>query len=92
MAVNLRKAAENMPCILCGDTGSTVLHHVRLSGNSGMGLKPPDFPWGIRLCAEHHRYMHYEGRADYKLVALAMGKQMQAYINEGLLAGAATNP
>lgn len=41
---------------------------------------------------EHHRYAHYEGRADYKLMALAMGKQMQAYINEGLLTGAAINP
>jgi hypothetical protein len=84
--MNLRKAAENQPCTVCGaNDGTTVLHHIRIGGNAGTGMKPPDFPWGIRLCAEHHRYVHYEGRADYKLIALAMGKQMQRYVDEGVL-------
>ena len=51
--MNLRKAAEGQPCILCGDTATTVLHHVRSGGNGGMGKKPPD-EHGIEVCRLHH--------------------------------------
>lgn len=85
MAVNLRKLAEGKACVLCGSHYGTVLHHTLLPGNHGTGMKPPDFPWGVRLCAECHKYTHNEGRSDHKAMAMALGKQMIVYVAEGVL-------
>jgi hypothetical protein len=79
----LRRAAEGSPCILCGSTHGVVLHHIQLPGNHGTGSKPGDFPWGVRVCADCHAHFHGAGRADYQAMALAIGKQMLAYLAEG---------
>lgn len=83
--MNLRQEAKDKPCVCCGrNDGTTVLHHVRLPGNAGIGKKPADFPWGVRVCGECHHYLHHAGRADHKMMALAIGRQMLAYQAEGL--------
>lgn len=82
---DLRKSAEGKSCVLCGSTDGVVLHHVQLPGNHGTGLKPDDFPWGVRVCHSCHAHFHGAGRADHKLMALAIGKQMLVYELEGLL-------
>ena len=82
---DLRKLGRDKPCILCGSTGTTVLHHVQLPGNHGTGKKPADWPWGIRVCNSCHAYFHGEGRSDHKLMAVAIGKQQIQYATEGIL-------
>jgi hypothetical protein len=62
-----------------------VLHHIRVAGSGGMGMKPPDFPWGVRVCGECHDYLHNDGRGDYKSMLIALGKQMAIYKSEGVL-------
>lgn len=82
MVVNLRKAAEGQPCIMCGaNDGSTVLHHLRL-GNVGMGKKPADH-YGIELCADCHRYVHNHGISDYKAMLIAHLRQVDRWIARG---------
>ena len=84
--VSLRKLAEGKPCIVCSrNDGSTVLHHIRLPGNCGIGQKPDDFPWAIRCCSECHDHFHNEGRADHKLMLMSLGRQMRAYRDEGVI-------
>jgi hypothetical protein len=84
--MNLRKLAKDKSCTCCGcNDGTTVLHHIRVSGSGGTGLKPPDFPWGIRVCAACHSYLHGAGRADYRCMVTAMGRQMLVYEAEGVI-------
>ncbi len=84
--MNLRALAKDKPCVCCGRADDTVvLHHVRLPGNAGVGKKPEDFPWGVRVCGDCHHYLHNAGRADHRQMALAIGLQMLAYVNEGVL-------
>lgn len=63
----IRKAAEGEPCLLrlpiCNrDPATTVLAHVRGSGNAGVGMKPPDVS-GIFACSNCHDAL--DGRADF---------------------------
>jgi Protein of unknown function (DUF1364) len=58
---DLRKLAAGRPCLVrlpgCdggGESGTTVLGHLRLSGISGMGLKSPNF-LGAWICGPCHR-------------------------------------
>lgn len=54
----LRKLARGKPCqirligVCNGDPATTVLAHFRMSGASGMGLKPPDWlgAWSCSAC------------------------------------------
>jgi len=75
--MDLRKFARGKPCMIrlpgCNyDRHTTVLCHYRLSGYSGMGMKPPDImgAWG---CSECHARV--DGRIktehDEKIVRLA---------------------
>lgn len=56
--MNLRKAARGQPCqirlvgICNGNPETTVLAHFRMSGASGMGIKPPDWlgAWACSAC------------------------------------------
>lgn len=92
MAVkSLRKAAEGKPCILCGDTATTSLHHIRVGQNGGMGKKPPDIH-GIEVCRLHHAYFHSEGINDHKMMLIAYQRQVSRWIERGLLTVAETNP
>ena len=84
--MNLRTLARGKPCILCGEQdGTTVLHHIQIPGNHGTGIKPPDFPWGVRVCRSCHDYFHRNGRGDHKLMLMALGKQMLEYQREGVV-------
>jgi hypothetical protein len=84
--MNLRKAARDKACVLCGrEDGTTVLAHLNAAGHFGMGLKAPDFPWAACLCATCHRYVDGDGRGDWKTKFLAMGRQMEAYARDGVV-------
>ena len=83
--MNLRQAANGESCVLCGNTdGTTILHHIR-AGQAGMGQKPKDFPWGVFLCGTCHAHVHGAGRADYRAMLLAMGRQMERYLEAGVI-------
>lgn len=82
--MNLRKLAEGQRCVMCGATGTTVLHHIRLGGNAGMGQKPPDWQ-GVNLCHPCHDYAHHEGRADHKLMLIAYLRQVERWLADGVL-------
>lgn len=48
------------PCILHGRhtcSGRMEAHHVKETGNGGMGLKPADF-WVIPVCSLAHQMIH----------------------------------
>lgn len=54
---SIRKLAEGQPCLVrlpgcLGQHESVVLAHYRLSGLSGMGIKPPDYigAWACSSC------------------------------------------
>lgn len=55
----IRAAARGEPCLMrvpgvCNhDPATTVLAHVRRSGNAGVGMKPPDVS-GIFACSACH--------------------------------------
>lgn len=84
--MNLRKAAEGQPCVVCGSQdGTTVLHHVRVDGSGGIGKKPEDFPYGIDVCHQCHTYFHEDGRADWKMQLIAVTRQMKRYLAQGRL-------
>lgn len=83
--MSLRKAAKDQPCSMCGaESPSVVLHHIRAGGNAGMGMKPPDYH-GVNLCAECHRYVHQEGRSDYKLQLIAYQRQVERWLADGVI-------
>jgi len=50
---------RRFPCLVCSFP-DTEAHHIRLSHNSGTGIKPPD-TWAIPLCNKHHRAIHDSG-------------------------------
>lgn len=82
--MNLRQKAKDEACSMCGRLdGTTVLHHIRVGGNAGMGMKPPDFPYGVCLCFGCHSWVHGDGRADYKLQLMALCRQMERYVADG---------
>jgi len=84
-SLNLRQAANGESCVLCGTAdGSVILHHTRV-GQAGMGQKPKDFPWGVCLCSACHSYVHGEGRADYRTMLIALGRQMERYVEAGVI-------
>lgn len=86
--MDLRKAAKGKHCVIC-NTGypdpTVVLCHLNIAGNFGMGFKSQDFPWGVWLCGSHHRWVDGPGRADWKIKFLALGRQMQAYLDAGVI-------
>ena len=49
---------RNQPCLVCGESSDP--HHVRIDGNAGTGIRPPD-SYCIPLCFTHHRYYHDNG-------------------------------
>lgn len=81
---SLRKAAEGQPCIICGDTATTSLHHIRVGQNGGMGKKPPDIH-GIEVCAKDHAYFHTEGINDYKQMLISYQRQVERWVERGAL-------
>ncbi len=84
---DLRKLARGRPCVLC-NTGqpddTTVLAHISVGGNHGMGLKASDWN-GVWLCAGHHRWFDTDGRADWKTKLIALTRQLVWYEREGVL-------
>jgi hypothetical protein len=56
---------------ICG--GDVVLHHVRTSANSGVGMKPTHW-FGVPLCRKHHDEFHQNGTREDKdaFMVLAM--------------------
>lgn len=64
--MNLRKAARGQDCqlrlmaICNNDPETTVLAHIRRTGNAGVGQKPPDVS-GIVCCSRCHDVL--DGRA-----------------------------
>lgn len=83
--MNLRAAARGKPCVLCWSFNGVVLHHLQVPGNHGTGRKPDDFPWGVRLCSKCHEHFHNDGRSDHKGMLQAMGNQLLAYLEEGVV-------
>lgn len=64
--MNLRKLAKGQDCqirlpVCNGNPETTVLAHFRMSGISGMGIKPPDWlcAWA---CSDYHSYV--DGHKD----------------------------
>lgn len=67
----IRVAAHGEPCLMrlaiCNrDPQTTVLAHVRRSGNAGVGMKPPDVS-GIFACSACHDAI--DGRTRYPVDA-----------------------
>lgn len=85
--MTLRKLARGKPCVLC-NTGqpdeTTVLAHISVGGNHGMGLKAPDLH-GVWLCAGHHAWFDGPGRADWKIKLIALCRQLDWYLREGVI-------
>lgn len=56
----VRKSARGEACSMqtpgvCNqDWYTTVLAHIRFAGTAGVGMKPPDFPYGIYSCSACH--------------------------------------
>ncbi len=44
---------RSLPCCRCKIVPAGVAHHLRRTGESGMGLKSPD-KYRLPLCANHH--------------------------------------
>lgn len=82
-AVNLRQAARDQACILCGHVGTTVLHHLRVD-LVGIGRKPPDVR-GIEVCASCHRHLHGPGISDHRLMLIAHLRQIDRWLADGTL-------
>jgi len=63
MATNLRKLAQDEPCVRCGSHGTTVLAHYNGDYNhvvgKGMGKKAHDLA-GAFLC--HKCHLHFDNR------------------------------
>ena len=86
----LRKAAEGMPCQVrlpgCNfDPATTVLAHFRLTGISGMAMKPPDFI-GAWACSKCHEYCdtHHDDRTQLDF-ARGVFRTQAILINRGLV-------
>ena len=67
----IRAAARGEPCLMrlaiCnGDPATTVLAHVRGSGNAGVGMKPADVS-GVFACSACHDAI--DGRTRYPVSA-----------------------
>jgi len=82
-AVNLRKAARDKSCILCGHVGTTVLHHLRVD-HLGIGSKPDDVR-GVDVCRDCHAHFHGPGISDYRLMLIAHLRQIDRWLADGRL-------
>jgi len=51
-----RDSAKDRPCDVCRSEGTTVLAHIAIPGNSGMGTKPSDDE-SLFLCGVCHDQM-----------------------------------
>lgn len=52
----LRDSAADEPCVVCGETGTTVWAHSNQSSHGkGTGIKAHDL-LGLYLCGRHHQY------------------------------------
>jgi hypothetical protein len=74
-----------LPNICCHDPETVVLAHFRLSGISGLGIKPPDLlgAWACRTC---HAYVDAHKDPETQL-AFAHGvfRTIAALIEDGLI-------
>ena len=80
--MNLRQQANGQTCVVCGSSnGTVVLHHIRVGGNGGMGLKPPDHH-GIEVCARCHDWAHspLTTVSDWKILLAAYQRQVERWI------------
>ena len=86
--MDLRAFARGKPCVLC-QTGepddTTVLAHLNVAGEFGMGMKSADFPYGVWLCHRHHTYVDGEGRNDWKTRFTCVTRQVREYVRLGVL-------
>ena len=55
---------RSLPCVVTGRTDRVVAHHVTVSANRGMGLKPSDF-WCLPIDWFEHQKLHANGEASY---------------------------
>lgn len=76
----LQRAAQEAPCMHCGQRGTVVLAHMPIAGNHGMGTKCDDW-WGAYLCHECHTYADGHGRKDWAWRAL-MVYRTQRYLQD----------
>jgi len=93
---DLRKAAKGKECtvrlpVACNyDVSTTVLAHIALAGNSGVGMKPCDLS-AVRACSGCHdvidgRVPTHLSRADIEgYVLRGMCRTHDAYRKEGLI-------
>jgi len=86
--MNLRKLAKGRECqvrLTCCNFNleTTVLAHFRLSGISGIGLKPPDL-LGAWCCSNCHAYVDsHKDDATELAFALGVFRTQAALIKEG---------
>lgn len=81
----LRKSAQGQACSICGtENGTTVLAHLRVGGNAGVGMKPPDWH-ALYACHSCHTYIDGEGRGDYKIQLIGYLRQIDRWLADGRL-------
>lgn len=83
----LRDAAKGESCVLCanGPDETTVLAHLPIAGEFGVGMKTDDLI-GAHVCATHHAYLDGpEGRQDWRTRFLALVRTLRRLQRLGLL-------
>ena len=86
----LLRSAKDQPCVICGDTGTTVSCHSNfIEHGKGTGIKASDV-FTARLCGYHHDLL--DGRAGkltkqekWELFARAHQRTVEAWFKEGLV-------
>lgn len=74
-----RKSAREQPCMVCGSMGTTVLAHINIAGNFGMGLKAGDDE-SLFLCHEHHTDLDTSSnRAEWLVRFVLLPDRRRAY-------------
>ena len=83
--MNLRKRAKGRACNIRGSTSeSVVLAHLRVGGNAGIGIKPPDHH-ALHACYECHLHIDGPGRGDHKLQLIGYMRFIDELIADGVL-------
>lgn len=68
--MNLRKLAQGQQCqvriegVCSCDQNTTVLHHIRMSGVTGMGMKANDL-LGAWVCSSCHSAIHGQIKTEF---------------------------
>ncbi|MFH2075523.1 MAG: hypothetical protein ABIJ57_09285 [Pseudomonadota bacterium] len=79
-----REFVAMKPCMLCGLAGPSDAHHESVTGDRGMGVKPPDSQV-IPLCRLCHTHRHAGFGPETEPVAETMMRQLTEFLWQVLL-------